>query len=99
MGRPRKIDLSLYDTIKKGERRAVVIAITPAAIVAKENTERYQTESQKLKRITIRRDAYADGSSGWVRVNLPRVTVSHVGGNNDKACKGKAEAEECGKGR
>ena len=98
MGRPRKIDLSLYDVIRNKDRRATVIEITPSEIICKEDTYQYMTNEQKMKKICISRNAYADGSSGWHRVNLPRVTVSYIGGKNDKAREGKTEAKECGKG-
>lgn len=98
MGIPKNIDLTLYDVIKNGERRATVVAITPAAIIAKESTDRFQTDAEKRKRIAINREHYADGSSGWERVNLPRVTVSYIGGKNDKTPKRETEEKEPGKG-
>lgn len=81
-----KIDLDLFDVIKKGQRRATVIEITPVAIIAKENVEKFATAKERRKRITIDRERYADGSSGWSRVDLPKVTVSHIGGKDEIRC-------------
>lgn len=70
--------VTLYDTLRKRGRDYMVIAETENAFILRELRHEFNDPPGSVKRIKLLKSEYYDGTSGFRRLDIGRVTVTHI---------------------